>query len=218
MNIIDKYTEALASEQTKLISYVKQMATKINIPESAVTTTVIKPACHSALSAICIIGGALALTAGLCLEKNGVSVIGGVAVACGAGILAVDRKSQTGHVQREVSYYKVTSYYYKSLSDIYKYIAKTWTDALVGLKSEIKADIMQLAIPDDKKNDAIQSVLTTSVVDMSMTDLSKRLSEIERAKDENGYKQYVAVFEQKCIAAINKAFEEQKAIYEKLQV
>lgn len=130
----------------------------------------------------------------------------------------MDKRSKTGQTQRDVSYYKVTSYYYKSLSDIYKYVTKNWTDTLVRLKSELKADIMQLAIPDDKKNEAIQSVLTTSVVDMSMTDLSKKLSEIERAKNENGYKQYVAVFEKKCIAAINKAFDEQKAIYEKVQV
>lgn len=139
-------------------------------------------------------------------------------MACGAGIFAMDKRSKTGQTQRDVSYYKVTSYYYKSLSDIYKYVTKNWTDTLVRLKSELKADIMQLAIPDDKKNEAIQSVLTTSVVDMSMTDLSKKLSEIERAKNENGYKQYVAVFEKKCIAAINKAFDEQKAIYEKVQV
>ena len=218
MSIIDKYTEALDSEQTKLISYVKQMTAKIEIPESAVTTTVIKPTHHTAFSAICIIGGALALTVGLCLEKNGVSAVGGVAVACGAGVLAMDRRSQAEHVQREVAYYKVTSYYYKSLSDIYKYVTKNWTDTLVGLKSELKADLMQLAIPEDKKNEAIQSVLTTSVVDMSMADLSKKLSEIEHAKDESGYKKYVAVFEQKCISAINKAFEEQKAIYGKLQV
>ena len=218
MRTIGKYTEALASEQQKLISYVKQMTAKINLPESAVTTTIIKPARHTALSAVCLIGGALALTAGLCFEKSGISTIGGVAVVCGAGILAMDRKNSVAHVQRVVAYYKVTSYDYKSLSDIYKYVTKAWTDTLVGLKSKLKADIMQLAIPDDKKNEAIQSVLTTSVVDLSMADLSKKLNEIEHAKDENGYKQYVVVFEQKCIAAINKAFEEQKTIYEKLQV
>ena len=217
MNISDKYTGALASEQTKLISYVKQMTAKIDMPESAVTTTVIEPAKHTAVSAACLVGGVLALIAGLCMEKTGVSAAGGIAVACGAGVMVMDR-NQTGQIQREVSFYKVTSHYYKSLSDIYKYVSKTWTDTLVGLKSELKADIMQLDISDDKKNEAIQSVLTTSVVDMSMSDLSKKLGEIDRAKDENGYKQYVAVFEQKCIAAINKAFDEQKSVYESLQV
>ncbi len=217
MSIINKYTGALASEQTKLISYVKQMTAKIDMPESAVTTTVIKPAKHTAVSTACLVGGALVLIAGLCMEKTGVSAVGGIAVACGAGVMAMDR-NKTGQIQREVSFYKVTSHYYKSLSDIYKYVSKTWTDTLVGLKSELKADIMQLDISDDKKNEAVQSVLTTSVVDMSMSDLSKKLGEIERAKDENGYKQYVAVFEQKCIAAINKAFDEQKSVYENLQV
>ena len=217
MNISDKYTGALASEQAKLISYVKQMTAKIDIPESAVTTTTKEPAKHTAVSAACLVGGALALIAGLCMEKTGVSAAGGIAVAGGVALMAMDR-NRTGQSQREVSFYKVTSHYYKSLSDIYKYVSKTWTETLVGLKSELKADIMQLDISDDKKNEAIQSVLTTSVVDMSMSDLSKKLGEIERAKDENGYKQYVAVFEQKCIAAINKAFDEQKSVYEGLQV
>lgn len=69
MRIIDKYTEAVTSEQTKLISYVKQMTAKISIPDAAVTTKVIKPARHNTVSVACITGGALALIAGLCLEK-----------------------------------------------------------------------------------------------------------------------------------------------------
>lgn len=70
MRIIDKYTEAVTSEQTKLISYVKQMTAKISIPDAAVTTKVIKPARHNTVSVACITGGALALIAGLCLEKK----------------------------------------------------------------------------------------------------------------------------------------------------
>ena len=85
------------------------------------------------------------------------------------------------------------------------------------LKSKLKAEIMQQNIYEEEKNSAIQSVLTTSVVDMSMADVSSKLSKLEHDHDEEGYKQFVVIFENKCIEAINNAFEEQKAVYERLQ-
>lgn len=88
---------------------------------------------------------------------------------------------------------------------------------MVELKSKLKAEIMLQKISDEEKNSAIQSVLTTSVVDMSMADVSSKLGKIERDHDEEGYKNYVAIFEKKCIEAINNAYEEQKSVYERLQ-
>lgn len=52
---------------------------------------------------------------------------------------------------------------------------------------------------------------------MSMADVSSKLGKIERDHDEEGYKNYVAIFEKKCIEAINNAYEEQKSVYERLQ-
>ena len=61
-------------------------------------------------------------------------------------------------------------------------------------------------------------MLTTSVVDMSMADdVSSKLSKLEHDHDEEGYKRFVSIFEKKCIEAINTAYEEQKAVYERLQ-
>ena len=76
---------------------------------------------------------------------------------------------------------------------------------------------MQQNISEEEKNSAIQSVLTTSVVDLSMADLSSKLGKIEHDHDEDGYKCYVSIFEKKCIEAINTAYEEQKSVYERLQ-
>ena len=216
MSVKEKYIAALNDEQAKMVSYVKQMTAKVAFPETAVTTTYIKPAKHTVASAACLLGGAVAIAAGLCLEKNGISTAGGVAVACGAGLWAIDRNKKPV-VQRDVAFYKVTNHYYKSLSDIFKYVTNSWTDSLVELKSKLKVEIMQQNISEEEKNSAIQSVLTTSVVDMSMADVSSKLSKLEHDHDEEGYKRFVPIFENKCIEAINNAFEEQKAVYERLQ-
>ncbi len=215
MSIIDKYIKALEDERREMSSYVQNTAAKVTVPESAVTVTTIPSTRHTAVSSLCLAGGALAIIAGLCMEKSGVSVAGGIAVACGAGMMAIDRSSKET-VQREVAFYKVTSHYYKSLSDIYKYVSNHWTDKLVELKSSLKADIMKLDLPEQKKNEVVQKVLTTSVVDMAMTEMSAKLGKIERAKDEQGYVQFANVFAKDCIEAINNAFEEQKSVYERL--
>lgn len=217
MRVKEKYIAALNDEQAKMVSYVKQMTAKVAFPEAAITTTYTKPAKHTVASAACLVGGAVTMAAGLCLEKNGISNAGGVAVACGAGLWAIDRNKKPV-VQRDVAFYKVTNHYYKSLSDIFKYVTNSWTDSLVELKSKLKAEIMQQNISEEEKNSAIQSVLTTSVVDMSMADdVSSKLSKLEHDHDEEGYKRFVSIFEKKCIEAINTAYEEQKAVYERLQ-
>ena len=216
MSVKEKYIAALNDEQAKMVSYVKQMTAKVAFPEAAITTTYIKPAKHTVASAACLVGGAVIMAVGLCLEKNGISTAGGVAVACGAGLWAIDR-NKNPVVQRDVTFYKVTSHYYKSLSDIFKYVTNSWTDSLVELKSKLKTEIMQQNISEEEKNSAIQSVLTTSVVDMSMADVSSKLSKLEHDHDEEGYKRFVSIFEKKCIEAINTAYEEQKAVYERLQ-
>ena len=216
MRVKEKYIAALNDEQAKVVSYVKQMTAKVAFHEADITTTYTKPAKHTVASAACLVGGAVTMAVGLCLEKNGISTAGGVAVACGAGLWAIDRNKKPV-VQRDVTFYKVTSHYYKSLSDIFKYVTNSWTDSLVELKSKLKAEIMQQNISEEEKNSAIQSVLTTSVVDMSMADVSSKLSKLEHDHDEEGYKRFVSIFEKKCIEAINNAFEEQKAVYERLQ-
>ncbi len=187
MTIVNKYIEALAAEQQEMISYVKRMTANVSFPESAVVTT--QP-----------------------IQPKNHSWVRGV----WARVIGSKNASNTS-VQREVDYFKVTSHYYKSLSDIYKYVTNHWTETLTELKGKLKSDIMQVNMPEEMQNKAIQSILTTSVVDMSMSALSKDLHGIEMSKNENGYNQYVSVFERKCIEAINTAFDEQRAVYGKLR-
>ena len=47
MSVREKNISALKDEQAKRVSYVKQMTAKVAFPETAVTTTYIKPAKHT---------------------------------------------------------------------------------------------------------------------------------------------------------------------------
>ena len=53
MRVKEKYIAALNDEQAKVVSYVKQMTAKVAFPETAITTTYIKPAKHTVASAAC---------------------------------------------------------------------------------------------------------------------------------------------------------------------
>ena len=53
MSVKEKYIAALNDEQAKMVSYVKQMTAKVAFPETAVTTTYVKPAKHTIVSAAC---------------------------------------------------------------------------------------------------------------------------------------------------------------------
>lgn len=216
--MIEKYIAALVAEQEKLTNYVKGKAAAIAFPEQAIKETQPAPSnSHKGISMLCMAGGALALVAGCCIGKGGLAATGGVAIAAGAGLLIMNRNnSSSGTVQRDVDYYRVTSHYYKSLSAIYKYVADHWTTTLTDLKSQLKADIQRSGLSEEQKNQAIQSVLTTSVVMMSMSEMSKKLSAIEKVKNENGYRQFVSFFERECLAALATACDEQKTVYGKL--
>lgn len=216
MSIVDSKIEALNAEKQELVAYVKEATAKIKIPPSAIEVTAIPLPKHTAASAICVVGGLSALALGLCLEKNGISTVGGVVTACGAGLWMMERNKPSFREQREVKYYQITSCYLKSCSDIFKTVEEKWNGFLIGCKKELKADIMQLDIPESKKNEAIQSILTTSVISMSMAEISSRLNVVEKAEDANGYARVAKTFQVDCIAAIGKAYDEQLGVYENL--
>ena len=57
---------------------------------------------------------------------------------------------------------------------------------------------------------------TTSVLDIPMMTVSSELSAVEKQKSVEAYRQYLQTFKSRCLAAIDKAVEEQKTIYAKL--
>ena len=217
MNIVDCKIEALNAKKQELVAYVKEATSKIKIPPSAIEVTAIPLPKHTAASAICVLGGLSALALGLCLEKNGISTIGGVVTACGAGLWMMERNKASFQEQREVKFYQITSCYLKSCSNIFKTVEEKWNDFLADSKKDLKSDIMQLDIPESQKNEAIQSILTTSVISMSMAEISSRLNVVEKAEDESGYARVAKIFQVDCSAAIGKAYDEQLGVYESLR-
>ena len=91
-----------------------------------------------------------------------------------------------------------------------------WKQTTEECKENLKNDIRSLRIEENKKNDAIQSVLATSVINIPMMSVSSELSDIEKQKSIEAYSQYLQTFKNQCIQAIDKAVGDQKAIYEKI--
>lgn len=217
MSIVDSKIEALNAEKQELVAYVKDATAKIKIPPSAITITKTPLPKHTAASAICVIGGLSALALGLCLEKNGISTVGGIVTACGAGLWMTERNKPSFQEHREVKFYQVTSYYLKSCTEIFKTVEEKWNDFLTDRKKELKSEIMQSDLPESQKDEAIQSILTTSVINLSMVNISSRFNEVEKSEDENGYARVAAIFQADCITAIGKAYDEQLSVYENLR-
>ncbi|HCZ22001.1 MAG TPA: hypothetical protein DHU72_00560 [Rikenellaceae bacterium] len=84
------------------------------------------------------------------------------------------------------------------------------------IKNQIKSDINRLNIEDEARSRAIQSILNTSVIEISMLNVSQDLGKIEKTGDYAAYKQYLYTFELDCLNAIQKAFDEQVHIYDRL--
>ena len=105
---------------------------------------------------------------------------------------------------------------YAQLSDIQKHLFGEWKQAVEDNKGKLKSEIQSLDIDEEKKNTAIQTILTTSVLDIPMMTVSSELSAVEKQKSVEAYRQYLQTFKSRCLAAIDKAVEEQKTIYAKL--
>lgn len=101
-------------------------------------------------------------------------------------------------------------------SDIQKHLFGEWKQSVEDNKGKLKSEIQSLDIDEEKKNTAIQTILTTSVLDIPMMTVSSELSAVEKQKSIEAYRQYLQTFKSRCLAAIDKAVEEQKTIYAKL--
>jgi hypothetical protein len=164
-----------------------------------------------------MVGGAAILIGGIALSKTEIGVLGGVVLAGGIAKKVADgNKSTTANVSSEPKYYQITNRLYAQLSDIQKHLFDEWKQAVEDNKGKLKSEIQSLDIDEEKKNTAIQTILTTSVLDIPMMTVSSELSAVEKQKSVEAYRQYLQTFKSRCLAAIDKAVEEQKTIYAKL--
>lgn len=218
MSIIDKYNAALDSKRSELAAFASNGVGRISLPSSApIVQSEKAPSPNSKVATALLVGGAAVLIGGIALSKTVIGVLGGVVLVGGIAMKVVGgNKSAAANVPSEPKYYQITSRVYVQLSDIQKHLFGDWKQTVEDNKDKLKSEIQSLDIDEEKKNTAIQTILTTSVLDIPMMTVSSELSAVEKQKSVEAYRQYLQTFKSRCLAAIDKAVEEQKTIYAKL--
>ena len=218
MSIIDKYNAALDSKRSELAAFASNGVGRISLPSpTPVVQSGSSPSANGKAATALMVGGAAILIGGIALSKVAIGVLGGVVLAGGiAKKVAGGNKSTPANVPSEPKYYQITSRVYVQLSDIQKHLFGDWKQTVEDNKDKLKSEIQLFDINDEKKNAAIQAILTTSVLNIPMMTVSSELSAVEKQKSVEAYRQYLQNFKSRCLAAIDKAVEEQKAIYAKI--
>lgn len=219
MRLSEKYIAILEQRKTELENYLKENIREIELPEQVAISTRSDDQRSQSVRISCILLGAGALMAiGGMVPGKPLLTIGGFAMA-GVGVVShvkSNRVDQPELQQKAQDYCRITSKVYSALSSLQAHLFEGWDDCTATIKTQIKSDINRLNIQEEVKSRAIQSVLNTSVVEISMLDVSQALGKIEQKGDYSAYQQYLCTFEQGCLKAIQKAFDEQVSIYNNL--
>ncbi len=220
MNISEKYIDVLGREKVNLENYLKGKIQEVELPEQIIISKRSDNQDSSSLKTaktFLLVGG-LGIISGLAFDKMLLVVTGIGAVGVGGMLLRKNNRAEADASQRSTQdYYQVTSKVYGALSSIQKHLFDAWDGCTTTIKSQIKSEINRLNVEDDVKNRAIQSILNTSIIEISMLNVSQALSKIEQMRDYDAYRQYLCSFEQNCLRAIQKAFDEQVNIYNNLK-
>ena len=218
MSIIDKYNTILDSKRTQLVDFVCERINRISLPVVDDNTSSTPTASHNnSLPLALIVGGSVVFVAGIAISKSVVTALGGIVALGGVTMkfISSNKRKDTSSVNAP-KYYQITNRIYVQLSDIQKYLLSEWKQTTEECKENLKNDIRSLSIGENEKNDAIQSVLTTSVINIPMMSVSSELSDVEKQKSIEAYSQYLQTFKNQCLLAIDKTVADQKAIYEKI--
>lgn len=221
MNIVEKYVGILEQDKAGLENYLKENIGRITFPESPeinpIPTVRKEPPIN--VENIAIGAGVAGIVGGIVCGGTGgaIAAVAGAVVA-GAALISKKKKQAVKEdgAQPEMDYYQVTRSVYENLASIRKHLFNTWESSTTTVKNHLKSELNKLDLSENIRSRAIQSVLGTSVIEISLLDVSKDLGRIEQSKDLAAYKQYLHTFEKDCIRAIQKAFDEQVGIYNSL--
>lgn len=219
MSIIDKYNTTLDAKRSELASFASNSVGKIILPsyETNIQTINSTSGINKAATAL-LVGGVGVLAGGIATDKTLISVFGGIAFIGGIVMKMTSRKTvTTTNTPSETEYYQITNKVYAQLSDIQKHLFNEWKQTVEDNKEKLKSEIQSLGIEDEKKDIIIQAILSTSVMDISMMTISSELSAVEKQKNIDAYHIYLQTFKSHCLAAIDKAVAEQKAVYAKIE-
>ncbi|MCI6101593.1 MAG: hypothetical protein SO096_05690 [Prevotella sp.] len=214
-SILDKYNKVLDDKQKQLADYINSHLTDIDMPEPSAIPA--KPKTTTNYSVPIAVAGGGILVAGLAFDKTLLAVLGGLALVGGVcAKVLMGRTEKQAPPTPEPKYYLLTKKVYDAASAIQQHLFDEWKSTLSDNKDKLKAEIGALDVNDQKKNAAIQAILTTSVIDIPMMTVSSELSAVEKQKSVDAYHQYLQVFKKRCADALDKAVAEQKDIYVRL--
>lgn len=221
MNIVEKYVGILEQDKAGLENYLKENIGRITLPESPEINPIPTVRKESPINVenIAIGAGVAGIVGGIACGGTGGAIVAVTgAVVAGAALISKKKKQavEVDDAQPEMDYYQVTRSVYENLASIRKHLFDTWESSTTTIKNQLKSELNKLDLSEDIRSRAIQSVLGTSVIEISLLDVSKDLGRIEQSKDLAAYKQYLHTFEKDCIRAIQKAFDEQVGIYNSL--
>ncbi|MDY4175682.1 MAG: hypothetical protein SOY07_10400 [Bacteroidales bacterium] len=218
MSISVKYSAALDAKRAELMGYVKDQLAQIVIPSAPKAVPRKDSAAQSGKVDMALgVAGVAGLLVGFIAEIKAVAVAGAAAVVGAVAMRMRNKGSKPAEpAQPQVKLYEVRSNVYNALSATHRYVFEQWGNALLENKRSLKAEIADLPIDEKMKNAAIQSILTTSVFDLSMMKVSSSLDEFDRNKDLDGFKRYLNTFETLCGEALDSAVAEQKRTYSSL--
>lgn len=217
MSIIDKYNATLDAKRNELATFASNHVAKISLPNQTPTIKNNTTSGINKAATALLVGGAVVLIGGIAMDKPLIGVFGGIVCIGGIAIKVANRKTATPtSTPSETKYYQITDKVYAQLSDIQKHLFDEWKQTVEDNKDKLKSEIQSFEIDDEKKDTFIQAILSTSVLDISMMTVSSELSAVEKQKNIDAYRIYLQTFQSRCLAAIDKAAAEQKAIYAKI--
>lgn len=210
------YEDAVSAMRQELSSYVNDKIALIEYPQPSVSEVKSK---NSFVYPCCIGVGALLLIVGAVTKTHIVS-IGGAAIAV-VGVYGVVRKKDNtskNDKKVEVNYSELTNSIYRSLETVHKDVTCRWDDLLAKQKDKLKREVMSSDLSSDQKDKIMDNVVSKSIIKISMMDVLMDLSQIEKTRDVNQYRQYCTNFIDKYNKAIADAYNEQIKYYDRIKL
>lgn len=218
---INKFLDALSLKKDEFKRYVDEQVKNIHYPEDQLPVERVDKTNSSPNIGYLSLGGGLLLTA-VGLFKNpgaaaNILTVGGVLMTI-ASIYSIkkqkDQKPTTPQQTPSLDLYVVTEKINNTVKSIHTHVSDGWSDFLSGNQKQLASLIEKSELEVEKRNKLIEQAYKKTVIQYSMLDVLSDLSNIEREKNIDLYKNYVNSFCKKYKDVIESAYIEQKAYLE----
>lgn len=212
-NIMTSYDKAILAKRDELISFANSELSSITFPANdEIYKPVTNPKTNN--SGLAIACGIAVLAFGLFTDKTAISICGGL-IAAGGGLL-LKRKSVSAPAINSIDYFAVTQQTYQVIRNINKHISEEWDNFLGKQIEKLKTEIQAMNINEETKSRMISEAISRSVFNSPASDALNKLTNFGNQKNLSAYKQYVEKLKRAYSIALNKAYDEQHIIYNKV--